>query len=107
INRGPYTRCEGLYPWFIFRNTGNATFAPPVIKYQPVPLESDMGDASLGPVSGWASQNHAIIDFDGDGILDAIARPRDPSGPLWWVWFGDRTGGFEPKRHAFFARPNG
>ena len=48
FDRRPYMRCEGLYPWFIYKNTGNGTFASsPVIKYQPVPLESDTGDSSI------------------------------------------------------------
>lgn len=107
INRGPYTRCEGLYPWFIFKNLGQGQFDDPVIKYQPVPLESDQGDSSLGPTHGAISKYHAIMDFDGDGILDAIAKPRQSGSQLWWVWFGDGTGGFEPTRHMFFARPDG
>jgi RHS repeat-associated protein len=102
IERGPYTRCEGLYPWFIYKNTGSGNFASPVIKYQPVPLESDRGDSSLGPARGWTSQQHAILDFDGDGILDAIVKPA--TGNFWWVWFGDGTGGFEPTRHMFTAK---
>lgn len=103
INRGPYTRCEGLYPWFVFKNRGDGTLNDPVIKYQPVPLESDVGDSNLGPAQGWVSQWHAILDFDGDGTLDAIAKAAYQSTPLWWVWFGDGTGGFEPKRYTFLG----
>jgi RHS repeat-associated protein len=107
--RAPYSRCEGLYPWFVYKNLGNGHFATtPVIKYQPVPLESDTGDsAMMGPAI--ASQNHGILDFDGDGILDAVARPRsssdlDPYVNWWYVWLGDGTGGFRPKRYTFPTR---
>lgn len=106
FNRGPYTRCEGLYPWFIFRNQGNGQFDNPTIKYQPIPLESDMGDSSLGG-SQVVSQHHGVLDFDGDGVLDAVVKPRNVAGHFWWVWFGDRTGGFEPRRYWFLSRPNG
>jgi RHS repeat-associated protein len=103
--RGAYTRCEGLYPWFIFKNLGDGTFDNPIIKYQPVPLESNMGDSSLGQLSGVIAERHAVVDFDGDGILDAVAQPN-LAGQFLWVWFGDGTGGFEPKRYFFLGRPN-
>jgi hypothetical protein len=100
--QAPYTRCEGLYPWFIYKNTGNGTFASsPVIKYQPVPLESDFGDSSsLGPLI--ASQFHGVLDFDGDGVLDAIVR-SPTSGFQWLVWLGDGDGGFASRRYTFLT----
>lgn len=99
--RGPYTRCEGLYPWFIYKNQGNGAFATtPEIKYQPVPLESDQGDSNLqGP--NVTSQQHAVMDFDGDGILDAVYKSQQPSSNHWWVWLGDGTGGLGGKRYVF------
>lgn len=102
----PYSRCEGLYPWLIYRNQGNGVFATtPIIKYQPVPLESESGDSSFGG-PGIASTNHAIQDFDGDGILDAILRPVEAwnSPNVWFVWLGDGTGGFGPKRYVIPTR---
>ena len=103
VQRGPYTRCDGLYPWFIYKNT-NGTFAStPIIKYQPVPLESANGDSNFqGP---WiVGQDHAIMDFDGDGFLDAIAR--DLNGQIeWQVWLGDGTGGFRSRASRFVTRP--
>ncbi|HWU91506.1 MAG TPA: toxin TcdB middle/N-terminal domain-containing protein, partial [Kofleriaceae bacterium] len=107
VSQAPYTRCEGLYPWFIYKNHGNGVFATtPIIKYQPIPLESDQGDSALsGP--GLAATNHAVIDFDGDGVLDAIARPRGSlasAPPTWSVWLGDRSGGFGARRYTFFTR---
>ncbi|MBX3159707.1 MAG: hypothetical protein KF773_27300 [Deltaproteobacteria bacterium] len=104
----PYMRCQGLYPWFIYKNTGNGTFATtPEIKYQPLPLESDSGDSNTtGP--SLTSQNHGILDFDGDGILDAVARPRGVENQTqWWWWFvwpGDGNGGFGPRRYVFPSR---
>ena len=102
--RGPYTRCEGLYPWFIYKNTGNGTFASsPVIKYQPVPLESDTGDSSI--TGGLAAQYHGVVDFDGDGVLDALVHPNTVDAGHWFVWLGDGTGGFGPRRYTFPTRP--
>lgn len=103
-SRAPYTRCGGLYPWFIYKNQGNGTFATtPVIKYQPVPLESDVGDSNIaGP--GIMAGHHGIMDIDGDGVPDALVGPRvfNSNNPiLWSVWLGDGTGGFGLKRYEF------
>ncbi len=51
VKRSPYERCEGLYPWLIYKNLGKGAFDnKPTIKYQPVPLESSNGDSSFnGP----------------------------------------------------------
>jgi len=101
--QAPYTRCEGLYPWFIFRNGGNGTFPTiPEVKYQPVPLESDGGDSALYS-SGLQSQNHGVFDFDGDGVLDGVVHgkelPEAPNPDGWYVWLGDGTGALGPKRY--------
>jgi RHS repeat-associated protein len=106
--RYPYKMCNQLYPWFIFRNRGNGNFSDtPVIKYQPTPLESDSGDSSLvGPFR--SSQNDAVIDIDGDGLLDAVARGRDAdnqSAAWWWhVWLNDGAGGMGPTRYTWTSR---
>lgn len=108
--RQPYTRCEGLYPWFVFKNTGNGQFATtPTVKYQPIPLESDTGDSNIsGPAI--ATQFQALEDFDGDGILDIVARPHHPDPaitanlPYWFVWLGDGQGGVGGKRYVFPTR---
>jgi RHS repeat-associated protein len=111
VQRYPYERCEGLHPWFIYWNQGAGQFATtPTIKYQPVPLESSSGDSSLGGGLGMTSENHAIIDFDGDGMLDAVVRATKQlqaswtSGAAWQVWLGDGTGGFSPRRIPFPTR---
>ena len=110
-SRAPYTRCEGLYPWFIYKNLGAGAFASsPIVKYQPIPLESDQGDSAVtGP--GVSSQHHAILDFDGDGILDAVTHGKwttDIGSPdAYQVWLGDGTGGFGTKRYVFPTRPQG
>jgi len=98
---------RGLYPWFIYKNNGRGQFATtPIIKYQPVPLESTSGDSSLNSPIGVTSENHAIIDFDGDGRLDAVVRetgatPNGWTGSFaWQVWPGDGTGGFGPRSYT-------
>ena len=109
VQRAPYTRCEGLYPWFIFKNTGKGVLdAVPTVKYQPLPLESDGGDSQIES-AGIFSQDHAILDFDGDGWLDAIAHGKtDPAGNPdgWYVWLGDGSGGMGGKRYFFPTRSN-
>ncbi|MGE0400908.1 MAG: toxin TcdB middle/N-terminal domain-containing protein [Kofleriaceae bacterium] len=108
IRRAPYSRCEGRYVWLIYKNTGKGTFAEsPTIKYQPIPLESANGDSSFGgPIV--ASESHAIMDFDGDSIPDAVIRdPRaGGTGSLQYnVWLGDGTGGFGQRSYRFITRP--
>lgn len=109
--RVPYERCEGLYPWFIYKNQGQGVFAStPIIKYQPVPLESVNGDSSVSNALTVSSENHTIMDFDGDGYLDAVVRPTNGDGTVatgtsaWQVWFGDGTGGFGPQVFVFMTR---
>lgn len=102
--RFPYQMCYGRYPWFIFKNRGNGEFDDtPIIKYQPLPLESDSGDSSIVSV-GVAAQNHGILDIDGDGRVDGIARGVDNDGnsqAAWWqIWANDGTGGLA---HRFYV----
>jgi RHS repeat-associated protein len=106
LQRWPYQRCEGKYPWLIYKNLGQGQFATsPTIKYQPIPLESSSGDSNFtGPKI--TSQNHSLTDFDGDGWLDALLR-RESGGSGawdWWIWLGDGTGGFQGKRYLFPTR---
>jgi YD repeat-containing protein len=110
--RGPYTRCEGLYPWIIYKNLGNGTLATtPTIKYMPLPLEAEQAEANFsGPV--WTSQRHAVMDFDGDGRIDLVVHPRGLDSQIsnvwwWYVWLGDGSGGVEPTRHLFQSRIDG
>jgi RHS repeat-associated protein len=104
--RTPYQRCEGLYPWFIYENQGNGTFlTTPRIIYSPVELESSTGDSPVfAPFV--VSKDHAIMDLDGDGIIDAAKL--DEAGKNWQIWLGDGTGAFEPHRYVFsrLTRPS-
>ncbi len=112
LSRTPYTRCEGMYPWLIYWNKGAGNFATAAtVKYQPVPLESEGGDSNVsGP--GVVSPHHMILDFDGDGDLDAVAHAKHIPGAGnnssgWFVWLGDGLGGFSTKRYFFPTRVNG
>ncbi len=103
--KAEYQRCGG-YPWMIYENTGGGLAVHPMIRYQPIPLESDNGDSSFG--GGYMSgTNRAVQDIDGDGNLDAIIRGRALAGTgdnmEWWeVYPGDGHGGFET-----FTSPGG
>ena len=106
-SRAPYMRCEGLYPWLIYKNLGNGQFATsPSVKYQPVPLESNSGDSSFSSAT-IASESHAVMDFDGDGWLDALVRETKADGTgsyAWQLWLGDGTGGFASTVYVFPTR---
>ncbi len=83
----PLQVCGGRYPWMVYRNVGgqlsglpsatsltnNGAQGNPDILHQPIPLESEDGDAStFGPgVGGFSSGWHVVQDVDGDGHLDA------------------------------------
>ncbi|MBK7074523.1 MAG: hypothetical protein IPH44_19725 [Myxococcales bacterium] len=96
----PQERC-GRYPWLVFKNSGGSLSVSPQIVYQPIPLESDTGDSSYGG-NGISSTRHAIMDFDGDGDLDAVVRggmvedETITNDPMEWmfVYPGDGTGRF-------------
>jgi RHS repeat-associated protein len=99
--RVPHQKC-GRYPWMIYENLGGGQFSNQyTLTYSPVPLESDNGDSPSGGGS-FTSSGHAIIDLDGDGHLDAVAKgwmPAEDIGvangrPYWFVWKGDGTGEF-------------
>ena len=101
MERQPYQRCEGLYPWLIYPNTGGALASTPIVKYSPVPLESDSGDSNLGGPSITAAEQ-MIADVDGDGIIDVATLQTGM--PSWQVWRGDGTGGFGPTRYSMVPR---
>ncbi len=100
MQREPYQRCEGLYPWVIYENQGGTFATTPVIKYSPVPLESASGDSNISGPS-ITSIDHTIADLDGDGILDAAQLKSGTQA--WQVWRGDGTGGFESKRYTMIT----
>jgi RHS repeat-associated protein len=98
---GPYTMCNGMYPWFIYKNHGNGIFGvqtegaplPDQIKYQPVSLETTTGDSSL--TSSIVGQTQGMFDIDGDGYIDAVtAHPSNPN--VWRVYRNDHSGQLVP-----------
>ena len=99
-HRQPLTAC-GTYPWEIYWNLGNGEFNmdEPTLVFQPLPLESDFGDSSLGNsgrLGRLTSTDHAIIDLDGDGYLDgAIRSTSNPN--VWTVFRGDGSGTLRPR----------
>ena len=105
--------CNG-FPWEIYWNLGGGNFdmESPTVVHQPVPLESDTGDSSLGGgrstrSMGIMSSGHAIIDIDGDGYLDGV-RVAPDSLHHWHVFRGDGTGQFWPRPDSLpylWARP--
>ncbi len=89
-----YTMCNGMYPWFVYKNKGQGMFGdshtgavlPDLILYQPTPLETTTGDSSItGPVVG---NREAVADLDGDGISDGVATA---SGNQWQVFRGSTS----------------
>ncbi len=106
VIRAPYMRCGG-YPWFIYKNLGDGEFdATAKIKYQPIPLEAESGESSMSGMSV-STQDHAIIDLDGDGRLDAVAHADSAAvgPPMWFVFPGEGDGGFSSKLYPFPTRP--
>ncbi|MCA9677457.1 MAG: hypothetical protein KC464_20705 [Myxococcales bacterium] len=114
--REPQEVC-GEYPWFIYPNLGNGQFDldHPRMELSPVPLESDTGDSSSG-AGAFAASNHAIIDLDGDGYLDAVSvgsyledQGIAPNEMFWFVWKGDGSGAFhgdlQGRPYVWFVPP--
>lgn len=95
-----YTMCNGMFPWFIYKNHGNGVFGipqgkgenplPDKIMYQPIPLESSSGDSSI--TSEPVGQYQGTIDVDGDGFIDAVNLQNN----TWKVFGNDGTGQLRP-----------
>lgn len=94
-----HLRCD-RFPWFVHENVGGALEPQGEVKYQPIPLESDSGDSSIGGGGSYSSTAHALQDMDGDGYMDVVVRGKPLEGnagypPIWWLVFrGDGSGGF-------------
>jgi len=113
----PYTRCGGMFPWFVYKNHGNGHFGrarpkdpslpdethvswgpvPDEILYQPIPLESSAGDSSM--LSMPQGQYEGMTDIDGDGAADA-AHASGANWTQWQVYLNDGSGQLEPASSA-------
>jgi hypothetical protein len=97
---GPYTMCGGMYPWFIYRNHGNGIFGviqasgdsplPDAIIYQPMPLETSLGDSSM--TSTPVGQYQGTLDLDGDYYADGVIGGWQALPSTWKVFRNDSTG---------------
>jgi RHS repeat-associated protein len=107
-----YGRC-GKYPWFVYKNSNGVFPTTPNIKWQPVPLEAEQGDSSIGG-GGYSAARKSISDIDGDGNPDSFNIGQSlvavdyPALPAWWwnTFLGDGTGGFVDSNYLFRA-PDG
>jgi RHS repeat-associated protein len=101
----------GEYLWVVFWNQGNGVLSTePNPRLNPVPLESNQYDSGLGGKKGFSSSIHAVMDVDGDGVLDSVTVSGQPT--LWYVFRGTGTGHFDGHGLVFadpylFGRPEG
>lgn len=108
--REPLEAC-GRYVWYWYRNEGGGNLAEePEIILSQVPLENDAGYGGTGTGTfNISSDAHAIIDLNGDGILDILTRhPKDSHAWLldwWYVWFGDGNGSFHGPDESDYTTP--
>jgi len=100
---GPYTMCNGTYPWIVFKNHGNGVFGtigrngqpfPTKILYEPIPLETSNGDSSINAAAIGGFQAYA--DLDGDGYPDGAVKVPNAPSLSWSVYRNDGTGQLQP-----------
>ena len=84
------------YVWRIFRNTGTS-FEPMdhFPTYSPLPLVPSGNEGSRPGHGSFSFNDQAMLDIDGDGLLDLIKDPMN--GQYWLVYPGDGTGLFGPE----------
>jgi RHS repeat-associated protein len=87
----------GEYLWLIYWNQGGGVIDvdDPTPIWSPIPLESNGADTGLGGrPHGFASNFHAIIDIDGDGLVDVLTRENAVSNDSFLVFRGNGGGAF-------------
>jgi hypothetical protein len=109
----PFHRC-GQYPWFLYANTadvnGSTTFATTSdIRWQPIALDSEGVDDTLGATN--AGSRKAAMDIDGDGLLDGLNLGYNWGGtgptPWWWNTFRNTGNGTLSQTDYLFRAPDG
>ncbi len=65
----------GQYPWMVYYNTGDNLDPNGQRVWSPIPLDPAGAESSIGGgnASGSSSTSHAILDINGDGVIDALA----------------------------------
>jgi RHS repeat-associated protein len=90
----------GDYLWLIYWNQGSGLLDPvssPTPRFSPIPLESNAQDTGMGSRRlGFSSNLHAVIDVDGDGLLDVLTRIAAVANNGFVVFRGDGAGNFLP-----------
>ena len=96
--------------WLIYWNHGGGVLdSVPTPVWSPVPLESNGADTGVGSrARGFMSNYHAVIDVDGDGLVDVLTRQSALSNTSFVVYRGNGGGGFLRKSNGdpyFFSAP--
>ena len=67
---------QGQYPWMVYYNTGGALDLKNGERiWSPIPLDPAGAESSIGGANGagYSSKSHALMDINGDGVVDALA----------------------------------
>jgi hypothetical protein len=99
--RGHLARCEGAdkeYLWLVYWNRGGGVLDDdPTPNFNPIPLESNAFDTGLGGrPGGFSSSLHAVMDIDGDGLIDILTRVSAVDNNAFVVFRGTGNGSFVP-----------
>jgi hypothetical protein len=74
---GPHSlEVQGQYPWMVYYNTGgDLDLANGERIWSPIPLDPAGAESSIGGANGagYSSKSHALMDINGDGVVDALA----------------------------------
>lgn len=99
--RGHLSRCTGSdteYLWLVYWNRGGGVLDDdPAPNFNPIPLESNAFDTGLGSRAwGFTSSLHAVMDLDGDGLIDILTRLAAVDNNAFVVFRGTGNGSFVP-----------